>query len=205
VTSKSDIKASATGQEDFEKADGVPATATWIPQCVYLYRLINAVGDHHANVFAYLEDTGSDIQDNEIEGIVRDMLVRISNGTLKPIGRRFENVIWNRRSYVVVVLDDENRILDKDGFEMRLKEGPINTSDAFHTFSDEKNILPFDHVTGVRMLNKISKKHGEWPSDPRQPEYFLLRMKFRPRAKFSEAETRTHDDSATNLGPPPQP
>ncbi len=188
-------KSEETVETTFDSAGA--ESASFAPRAMYFYYLNNFKlkdGDPehvHADVQAFLVPIHGNVS-NAIE----EMVKRVQDEAVMPIGFSFRHVVWVYRSIVVIVADDPEYTLSKGGINL----GESGNGD--HTFDNKRNITPSENVTGLMFTNHVNKKGGG-PWTPRDPDDYPIIFAFGRRSEpASLFRRRSDEDSATNLGPP---
>lgn len=131
--------------------------------------------------------------------------------------RNFENIVWRRRSYIAVFLDEANwHFHTTDGGKSALvfKVGSGMTPN--HSFFDAKDVeldMPntfnggTDKRSALYFINHMKKNEAGEPLDGPPDQTFEFEMFL--KVQFAEASTNTltviFDPTGTNQGPPEQP
>jgi len=163
-------------------------------ECVYLYYLVS-VTPNHAHVEVYFEDQGAPIRN--IESTIKEMVYKIINGSIRPVGWAVADLDWRRRGYIAAVLNSGTRRLEPDDAIEFIYDGKGGGN---HTFRSGTDLRDFDDVSASHCLNYMVRKDGKpWKED----EFEGFKVKFNHRARAAGAEDRrSHNETGQNTGPP---
>jgi hypothetical protein len=129
------------------------------------------------------------VDPGELEGMVPDLLARVkSSNPPIPRGSQLGSLVWQHRSYIVVVLEDDyHRLIPCDAVTFDLKIGGGN-----HNFRGARDICHLGtNITGFLCFNQMKDaKNGSLNGT----EHFNF--------KVNHGGKRAHQDTGTNTGPP---
>jgi hypothetical protein len=166
------------------------------PHCIYFYYLTPGEPPH-ADVVGFIHDQKRPIAEHEVDQIIGDLAAdarKEDHGGLVAVAHFFEDITWVRQSYIAIVLDSANHTLS-------LRD--VSISRSGHTILDGREVILNDsELSGVRYRNPVIRKTGKWSKKKDQKERFRVRIHPRVRVGAVDPSPRSHDDSATNLGPP---
>lgn len=166
---------------------------------IYFYYLTEDTGIE--TTAAYVAHRRNPILHGNVQTSISAILNEITLGSLQPSGSDLGDIVWRHKSYIVVVLDSPGeKLTQNDAVTFELIGGGGN-----HSFRAGKDIpalpAPYQHLSAFYCYNLMKHKDGHVLGDGEferfqvvvnhgQPQHHVLPNMF------------THQDSATNLGPP---
>ena len=169
-------------------------------KCIYFYYLKHDGTEHpEIQAYRYLVDQGV-IRYDAVPGILVTLTRSARAGTLDPVGGSVGSIVWRRKSFIAVVLDDRNDNLI-GGNAMQFAGGE-------HTFRDGTDItLPeLDNISAFYCINHMKKNRPDDPDLGHERESFDVCIRTVAFPDCDHHLTRfpilTHYESGTNQGPP---
>jgi hypothetical protein len=170
--------------------------------CVYFYYLTPSE-DGHPDVQAFRHIVTSDIPDASMPGLIEDLTKKARAGTITSRGDSVGSILWQRRSYIAVVLDDRNDNL--------LKGNAMEFVDGEHTFRNGKDIIlsNVDNLSAFYCTNHMKRKHASDPDleegDHEEFDVCIHLVSEGPDPVCpvpDDGGPGGHNESGTNTGPP---
>jgi hypothetical protein len=180
-----------------------------IPACLYLYH-IGPFENHRRRVRHYYYNGDGEPLNPER---VRELVVQLTQNARRPepeqapppIGGDWQYVVWSRKSYVAIVIDDPTvRFVEGDAIRFKLQGGYLPN----HSFYDAQDWTvdvpsapgPSSECSIVLFVNHIT---GEGLEDlPAEAERFRFDLNTIPPLRD---DIRYPDSGGTNMGPPVPP
>ena len=150
------------------------------------------------NVRAYFIDKKQPILRGQMETEIRSLVAQVGANTLTPLGYRLGALDWSRKSYIVLVLDDQHHHLTRGNAFMF-----VNTTPGLpHPFRDGADIQPFGTITGFYCTNHMTTPAGQDPAQDWSESYEMAVCHNPAGCTPPNPYFLGHFDSGTNMGPP---
>jgi len=213
--------------------DWPPVPFTYRPRCVYFYYVrFDSDGalrvDHYFHPNGPLDDPSQwqAIGEGEIEGIVTKLALNgrsvVPNDPPKLPDHNFENIVWNRISYIAIFADEANWKLHKRPGKVAPYQGavvfnPVKGSELNSSFFDAKDFeidMPTrrggsDKRTAIYFINHMTIENNDGTSIGSEPgeSKYIFDVYFDVAFADPTMQTATIilDPGGTNQGPPQQP
>jgi hypothetical protein len=161
----------------------------------------------------YYRDNGAQpIEDNQLPGVIRNLALNARDGGQSPpqIGKDFENILWRKKSYFVILIDSPSWNLIKD---RALVFNPEKGSVPNHSFFDgedfdidvSKDGDGSEMRTAICCINHM-KKNENGDDIHKNPDGTPERQRFVFTLIYNLlGYPSTVDPDGTNMGPPNPP
>jgi hypothetical protein len=178
--------------------------------CIYFYYL-KETPDLKEKTRAFFLEYDHALNRDALEKEIPKLIEKANNGAIRPVGWKLGDIRWRRKSWFVVVLDDDHHKLkpgDAVSFEFKSSTGQ-SPAGPNHNFRYGKDIPISRTITGFVCYNQMKGSHGR-PLDD-ESEVFFVKVNHgghgdgQGGGKGAIERRFTHDDSGTNTGPPLQP
>lgn len=179
-----------------------------VPRCVYYYHLVpQPDGDDPYVTHYYYTHSNNRIPEEDIEEVIR----KLGRNARKPkhertipaCGEGEKYIVWSRKSYIVVLIDDDQLTLEKDnGIEVRYPAENLSLFDGTDVTVDLSDSRDGSLVrTAVWCINHMKNTLGGGDMDTE-----LQRIDFTVNTSPRQLRNRHWPDSGgTNMGPPVPP
>jgi hypothetical protein len=170
------------------------------PACVYFYYIIWDKKEKRWKALHYYRTFGSaQIEYEDIYPILVDLIENardeIDNQLPPPSGAEFEYIVWTRKSYFAIFVDDDRIKLEPNGLSI-WSPGEDN-----YSFFDAKQ-LTYDDRALVYCINHI-KKNEQGSNLGYASQQFKFKLTTTPDLPWFSR--RPPDSGGTNMGPPVPP
>lgn len=196
----------------------------YVPHYIYFYHVrVSEKGNLLVDHYEYGDGPDPDhpnrlaeIPYNVVPRIVQRLTEDARRGNVRtPTGRDFRSIIWKRRSYIAIVLDEPNwtfhkRDPDRSSIVFNLAKGSCPNQSFFDAQDlDVPAINPANGqvqgCSGVYFVNHMTRDSAGTPVDrPGQQFYFDMYVDAK-YARSAEKMTIILDPGGSNEGPPEQP
>jgi len=193
--------------EDKEDAYQIRANAGDFrnPWCVYLYYLGEQDSVGRRPVRHYYRAFNNQIPRAELESVVVELArnARRHDSSPPPIGADWRYMVWDRISYLVVVVDDPAVVLDPKAIVFTQK----HDAQPNHSFFDAQNAIiniaePGESARRVPVVSCINhmkmNANGDPQVGPRKHHFDL----YGSNLPLPDLKLEYPDSGGTNMGPP---
>lgn len=195
----------------------------YVPHYIYFYHVrvseqANLLVDHYEYGDGPDPDHPAPLAEipyNDVPRIVQRLTEDARGNVRRPSGKDFEDIVWRRRSYIAIVLDEANwvfhkRAPDRSSIVFNLAKGSCPNQSFFDAKDlDVPAINPgngqIQGCSGVYFVNHMTRDSAGTPVDrPGQQFYFDMYVDAK-YARSTGKMTIILDPGGTNEGPPEQP
>lgn len=215
--------ASASGARVYEeKLRRIPPDPKYalVPHMIYFY-YVRIDTDGKLKVDHYTYEPGGAIPPTTIQARVQHLVDRVRGVNNDPMvihtGSNFEDIKWERISYIAFFVDEEHWTLHQDGSGLEGVRFVSNVGGAYpnHTFYDADDFLirvqnatsgAVTHRSAIAFINHMKKNANGDPLGEHGPEEQKFKFEMLFDVKFAHTSTVgmtvIFDPDGTNTGPP---
>jgi hypothetical protein len=183
------------GDSPYTHKSGTPKFKR-LPWCVYFYYIGEKVGNSRPVRHYSYQKAGGPITQAEMPNIIRRLAINAVRSDEEqypwPDGGNWENIVWKRRSYFVVLLDDPTVKFVKNNALILTNEGNPNVT--FYDAKDDeidvdKTGLQPRKVTYLYCINHLKKSSGGSDLEGKLDYRFYLNAEpsLGPRTRYPES------------------